>query len=143
MAPSATAATRIPPTHDIVPTMSSVGVVAALWRYPVKSMAGEWLREVDVSWHGLEGDRRYAFVQEGLERSGFPWLTIRERSDMWHYVPSFTDPSRPNDSRTVVRTTSGRSFDVTDPALALELGHGARVIKQSRGVFDTMPLSLL
>src|SRR3954451_5204765 len=118
MTPPAATATPSPRTHDIVPTMSSLGVVAALWRYPVKSMAGESLREVDVSWHGFEGDRRYAFVQEGLERSAFPWLTIRKRSDMWHYVPSVTDPSRPNDSRTVVRTPSGRSFDVTDPALA-------------------------
>jgi uncharacterized protein len=32
---------------------------------------------------------------------------------------------------------------VADPALAAELGQGVRVIKQDRGVFDTMPLSLL
>jgi uncharacterized protein YcbX len=117
--------------------MNSVGVVSALWRYPVKSMAGESLEEVDVSWHGLEGDRRYAFVRAGLERSGFPWLTIRERSDMWHYVPRFEG------DRTLVRTPSGDEFDVIDPALGAELGHGARVIKQNRGVFDAMPLSLL
>jgi uncharacterized protein YcbX len=116
---------------------NEVGRVNALWRYPVKSMAGESLDAVDVSWHGLEGDRRYAFVREGLERSGFPWLTIRERSDMWHYVPRFEG------DRTLVRTPSGVEFDVIDPALAAELGHGARVIKQNRGVFDTMPLSLL
>ena len=32
---------------------------------------------------------------------------------------------------------------MADPALAAELGPGVRVIKQDRGVFDTMPLSLL
>jgi uncharacterized protein len=117
--------------------MSSLGVVAALWRYPVKSMAGESLESVDVGWHGLEGDRRWAFVRAGVERSGFPWLTIRERSDMWHYVPHV------DGNRMIVRTPSGGEFDVIDPALAAELGHGARVIKQDRGVFDTMPLSLL
>src|SRR3954452_22039930 len=116
---------------------AEIGRVVALWRYPVKSMAAESLDAVDVSWHGLAGDRRYAFVRAGLERSGFPWLTIRERSDMWHYVPRF------DGDRTLVRTPSGSEFDVTDPALAAELGHGARVIKQNRGVFDTMPLSLL
>src|SRR4051794_21563086 len=99
-------------THGIVPIMSSVGVVRALWRYPVKSMAGQSVDAVDVSWHGLEGDRRYAFVREGLERSGFPWLTIRERSDMWHYVPRIAG------DRIVVRTPSGAELDVTDPALA-------------------------
>src|SRR4051812_22856273 len=122
--------------------MTELGRVAALWRYPVKSMAAEALDEVDVSWHGLAGDRRWAFVQDGLERSGFPWLTIRERSDMWRYRPSFLDPSKPDASQAVVRTPDGRELAVVDPALAAELGPGARVIKQNRGVFDVSPLSL-
>jgi uncharacterized protein len=119
-----------------------VGRVAALWRYPVKSMASEALESVEVSWHGLAGDRRWAFVRDGLERSGFPWLTIRERADMWHYRPSFADPARPDKSRTLVRTPGGRELDIVDPELAHELGPGARVIKQDRGVFDVSPLSL-
>lgn len=123
--------------------MTEVGRVAALWRYPVKSMAAEPLREVEVSWHGLAGDRRWAFVRGRLERSGFPWMTIRERSNMAHFVPSFVDPSRPDASRTVVRTPSGDELEVVDPALAAELGEGVRVIKQDRGVFDAMPLSLV
>jgi uncharacterized protein YcbX len=120
-----------------------VGRVAELWRYPVKSMAGEQLSEVGVSWFGVAGDRRWAFVREGVERSNFPWLTIRERSEMGSYRPRFLDPSRPDDSATVVLTPSGGEHDVTAPALAAELGHGARVIKQGRGVFDAMPLSLI
>jgi uncharacterized protein len=123
--------------------MSEVGRVAALWRYPVKSMAAEPLEEVEVSWHGLAGDRRWAFVRSGVERSGFPWMTIRERAEMGHYRPSFADPSRPDDSRTVVRTPAGDELAVVDPALAAELGDGVRVIKQNRGVFDAMPLSLI
>ena len=59
-----------------------VGRVAALWRYPVKSMGGEVLSETEVSWHGFAGDRRWAFIREGVVRSGFPWLTIRERPAM-------------------------------------------------------------
>src|SRR4051812_11424110 len=106
-------------------------------------MAAEPLESVEVSWHGLAGDRRWAFVQHGLERSGFPWLTIRERSDMWQYRPSFADASKPDTSRTLVRTPDGGELDVTDPALADELAPGARVIKQNRGVFDTSPLSLV
>jgi uncharacterized protein YcbX len=62
-----------------------VGRVAALWRYPVKSMAAEALEEVEVSWHGLAGDRRWAFVRDGIPRSGFPWMAIRERSEMGRY----------------------------------------------------------
>ena len=123
--------------------MTDVGRVAALWRYPVKSMAAEPLAEIEVSWHGFAGDRRWAFVRGGLERSGFPWMTIRERSNMGHYLPSFADPARPDASRTVVRTPAGEELEVVDPALAAELGEGVRVIKQDRGVFDAMPLSLV
>ena len=125
------------------PHGSPIGRVVALWRYPVKSMGAEPLEEVEVSWHGLAGDRRWAFVRGGVERSGFPWLTIRERPDMGLYRPYFVEPSEPNTSPTRVRTPAGRDFDVVDPALAAELGHGARVIKQDRGVFDTFPLSLI
>lgn len=121
-----------------------VGRVVGLWRYPVKSMAAEPLAEVDVSWHGFAGDRRWAFIRNGVAHSGFPWLTLRERQDMGHYRPSFVDPAQPDKSSTIVRTPAGVVFDVTDPALATELcPQGARVIKQNRGVFDTFPLSLI
>jgi len=120
-----------------------VGRVAGLWRYPVKSMGGEALAEVDVSWHGFAGDRRWAFIRDGMVQSGFPWLTLRERGDMSRYRPSFVDPDRPDRSATNVRTPAGAVLDVVDPALAAELGPGVRVIKQDRGIFDTFPLSLI
>jgi uncharacterized protein YcbX len=123
--------------------MTEVGRIAALWRYPVKSMAAEPLDAVEVSWNGLAGDRRWAFVQDALVRSNFPWLTIRERSDMWSYRPHFTQPERPEKSPTRVRTPDGAELDVTDPALAAQLGGGVRPIKQNRGTFDAMPLSLI
>jgi hypothetical protein len=62
---------------------------------------------------------------------------------MARYRPFYTERARPNASATLVRTPSGGELDVADPALAAELGPGVRVIKQDRGVFDTMPLSLL
>jgi uncharacterized protein len=122
---------------------AAVGRVVSLFRYPVKSMAAQVLDEVDVSWEGFAGDRRWAFIQDGHERSGFPWLTVRELPVMWSYRPSFVDPLRPDKSPTVVRTPAGTELDVVDPALAAELGPGVRVIKQERGVFDAFPLSLI
>ncbi len=120
-----------------------VGRVLGLWRYPVKSMGAEELAEAEVSWHGLAGDRRWAFIRDGVVQSGFPWLTLRERGDLSHYRPSLVEPARPDKSPTVVRTPSGATFDVGDPALSAELGSGVRVIKQDRGIFDTLPLSLI
>lgn len=122
----------------------SQGRVVGLWRYPVKSMAAEALQKVDVSWHGLQGDRRWAFIRNHSVRSGFPWFTLRQRTDMNKFMPSFTDPSVANDSGLVVRTPLGESFDIDDPALGLALcSDGAQVIKQNRGVFDTFPISLI
>ena len=121
-----------------------VGRVVGLWRYPVKSMAAEPLPEVDVSWHGFAGDRRWAFIRDGVPQSGFPWLTLRERPDMSRYLPSFVDPTQPDKSSTIVRTPAAAVHDVTDPALAAELWpEGAHVIKHNRGIFDTFPLSLI
>ncbi|TQS41918.1 MOSC domain-containing protein [Cryptosporangium phraense] len=114
--------------------MITVGRVAALYRYPVKSMAAEPVDAIEVSWHGLAGDRRWGFVRPG-NMSGFPWLTLRERNDLARYVPRLADPG------VVVRTPSGTSYDVLDPELARELG--GIPMKLDRGTFDSAPISLL
>jgi MOSC domain-containing protein len=44
--------------------------VASLWRYPVKSMAGEELDSVHVSARGLRGDRAYALVDTARGKVG-------------------------------------------------------------------------
>jgi len=121
-----------------------VGRVVGLWRYPVKSMAGEALTEGEVSWHGLAGDRRWAFIRNDVAHNGFPWLTLRERADLSHYQPSFVALDRPDKSPLVVRTPSGVVFDVAAPELSAELyPSGVQLIKQDRGIFDTFPLSLI
>lgn len=117
--------------------------VAELWRYPVKSMAGESLAAAEVGWHGIAGDRRWAFVRGDTPRSGFPWLTIREQARMLHYRPAFLDLSQPDCSDVSVRTPGGAELDVIDPVLAAELAPGARAIKLDRGAFDVSPISLL
>ena len=122
---------------------TQVGQVTALWRYPVKSMAEESLETVEVGWQGLAGDRRWAFVQPGKTSSNFPWLTIRELPRMNQYRPTIVDSERPEASQTLVRTPSGAILDVADPLLAKELGDGVTVVKQNRGTFDWLPLTLL
>ena len=106
-------------------------------------MAAEQLDSVDVGWNGFAGDRRWAFIRGGLVRSGFPWLTIRENPSMWKYTPRFEDAGNPDRSVTLIRTPDGNEVDVADPTLAKQLGHDCTLIKQDRGVFDAMPLSLI
>jgi uncharacterized protein YcbX len=100
-------------------------------------MGAEALDEVETAWHGFAGDRRWGFVRDRAAGSGFPWLTLRQRPDLIRYRPVA------DDSRMLVCTPSGALLDVTDPALAAELGPGVRALKLDRGAFDSAPLSLL
>ena len=43
-------------------TSGIVGAVAGLWRFPVKSMRGEWLEQAQLTESGLVGDRAYALI---------------------------------------------------------------------------------
>ena len=58
--------------HPTDRSHAQAGIVSRLWRYPVKSMAGEALASTDISWAGLAGDRRWAFVRPDSQDSGFP-----------------------------------------------------------------------
>jgi uncharacterized protein len=122
---------------------AQAGIVSGLWRYPVKSMAGEALASTDISWAGLAGDRRWALVRPDSQGSGFPWHTIREFPEMSNYVALLDEPARPDRSRVLVRTPAGGRYDVTDPRLAAELGTGLRVMRLDRGAFDAMPVSII
>lgn len=56
-----------------------IGEVASLWRYPVKSMAGESLQAVKLHAAGIFGDRLLAFESAGAAR-GKPLLAGAERT---------------------------------------------------------------
>ncbi|HSH78595.1 MAG TPA: MOSC N-terminal beta barrel domain-containing protein, partial [Herpetosiphonaceae bacterium] len=123
-----------------------VGVVKALYRYPVKSMRGECIDETRVWWHGFEGDRRYAFVRGG-NTSRFPWLTARDVPAMLRYAAYFSDPAQPVDSPVRVRTPEGDDLPVESDALALALansyGGPVHLMQSGRGTFDSMGVSLI
>jgi len=122
---------------------AQAGIVSGLWRYPVKSMAGQAVASTDISWAGLAGDRRWALVRPDSEASGFPWHTIREFPQMSNYVALLGEPARPDRSPVLVRTPGGGRYDVTDPRLAAELGTGLRVMRLDRGAFDAVPVSVI
>ncbi|WGX95067.1 MOSC domain-containing protein [Nocardioides sp. L-11A] len=117
--------------------------VRALFRYPVKSMAGESLADAELGWHGLAGDRRWAFVRPDHEAHGFPWHTPRQEPRMVLFAPRLRDPERPDASAVDVRTPEGEELALTDPALPDRLGAGLRLMRLHRGTFDSMPVSLI
>src|SRR5436309_2281389 len=53
--------------------------VVEVWRYPVKSMAGERLDSCMVTEQGLEGDRRWALIDQSPNRAG-KWFNIKQHA---------------------------------------------------------------
>jgi uncharacterized protein len=120
--------------------------VKQIWRYPVKSMRGESLEMTSVGWHGIAGDRRYAFVRSE-NRSGFPWLTGTKFPALTRYAARLEHPEKPDSSGVRVTGPDGLEHDLQAAALAAELGQGfgetLQVIKSDRGVFDELPISII
>lgn len=125
---------------------TTIGRVASIYRYPVKSMRGERLESAEVGWRGLAGDRRFAFI-DLANRSGFPWLTARQFHGMVRYEPRFEQPADPGKSRILVRTPAGRDLAVDSPELLAELaresGRAIQLLQNQSGVFDTFDFSII
>jgi uncharacterized protein YcbX len=151
------------------PDMTAVGNVESVWRYPVKSMAGEALHEAYVGYAGVYGDRAYAFLRAGAP-PGFPYLTGRERRQMLLYRPRFRNAQiaamPPNHAEALklaeltpvypgmadlaveVATPSGQVLAVDDPALLAMLAGeaalpGLSLIHSHRAMTDARPVSLI
>ncbi|TGX55875.1 MOSC domain-containing protein [Sphingomonas gei] len=122
-----------------------VGHVAALTRFPVKSMAGERLSVAEVDWQGIEGDRQYAFVRKA-NGTRFPWLTAREVPAMVLHQARFADPGVPKTSAVLVQTPDGASISLHDQLLLARLeiaaDEAAALIQVARGIYDSMPISI-
>jgi uncharacterized protein len=66
-----------------------LGIVYALFRYPVKSMQGERLSEVDISEQGLIGDRTYALCEaNGRVVTAKKWPNLLECYAHYEVAPT-------------------------------------------------------
>jgi len=123
-----------------------IGQVEAIFRYPVKSMAGERLEVANLGWHGLEGDRRLAFWRL-QDQSGFPWLTATKLSELVRYIPQRRADRRDGDLPTHVLTPEGDELPVFGEELAAEVGCrcGAPVqmMRLRHGIFDDANMSVI
>ncbi len=123
-----------------------IGQVEAIFRYPVKSMAGERLEDATLGWYGLKGDRRLAFRRVN-DRSGMPWLTASKLPDLLLFAPQRHKDSAPGDLPTHVRTPDGQEMLVFGKDLANEVGrrYGAPVqmMQLRHGIFDEACISVI
>src|SRR4051812_36927441 len=106
-------------------SLIEIGQVEAIFRYSVKSMAGERLEAAELGWHGLDGDRRLAFRRRN-DRSGFPWLSAGNVPDLIRFAPLRREDG---DLPTHIRTPDGEDLSVFGEDLAAEVGrrYGAPV----------------
>ena len=150
--------------------MSLIGVVESLWRYPVKSMRGEELDQLFVSYGGVYGDRLFAF-KSSAGREEFPWFTGRDKREMIRYRARFRDPDKAahpvnylaagnnppganplpgtvEDLMVDVETPDGQTFAIDDPHLLDHLRasadpkHQLTLLRSEKAMTDCRPLSL-
>ncbi len=126
--------------------MTDVGRVVEIVRYPVKSMAGVATESAILGWHGLRGDRRFAFRRVGDE-SGFPWLSASHLPDLVLYRPVGFDESSGDPLPTRVRTPDGAEVELGGAALTAELagklGGAVEPMRLKHGIFDEAPVSVI
>jgi len=123
-----------------------IGHVEAIFRYPVKSMAGERLEVANLGWYGLDGDRRLAFRRID-NRSGMPWLTASKLPDLLLFAPKCWEDDAQADIPTHIRTPDGKEMPVFAEDLAAEVGrrYGAPVqmMQIRHGIFDEACISVI
>lgn len=123
-----------------------IGHVEEIFRYPVKSMAGERLEVAELGWHGIAGDRRLAFRRVD-DRSGFPWLTAGKLPDLLLFAPHGREDDAREDLPTHVRAPGGAQMPVFGEDLATEVGrrYGAPVqmMHLKHGIFDDASISVI
>ena len=118
-------------TYGMDKDQSGTGMhVAEIWRYPVKSMAGERLREVRIGPLGLAGDR-VVHVENARGRV----VTARTHPRLLGHHAVLDPAGQP--------LVDGRAW--TDPGVAADVeriaGRGARLVRdEDAGRFDVLPL---
>ena len=82
--------------------MTMIGTVESLWRFPVKSMGGEELREAAVTERGLVGDRAYALIDTDTGRV-VSAKSAKLFPDILNCKATFVEPPQPRGETPPVR----------------------------------------
>jgi uncharacterized protein len=126
--------------------MNELGHVCELVRYPVKSMAGNATESAFLGWHGLKGDRRFAFRRLG-DDSGFPWLSASRVAELLLYHPFGLDETTGEPLPTHVLTPDGKRLELRSAELQSEIaerfGGGVELMKLKHGIFDDASVSVI
>jgi uncharacterized protein YcbX len=128
--------------------LTEIGHVEALFRYPVKSMAGERLEEANLGWHGLDCDRRLALRRMRIDdHSGMPWLTASKLPELVRFTPCHRKDDSQADLPTHIRTPEGQEMPVFGDDLVAEIerryGAPVQMMQLRNGIFDEASISVI
>ncbi|MEW6583807.1 MAG: MOSC N-terminal beta barrel domain-containing protein [Actinomycetota bacterium] len=120
---------------------TQVGVVADLWRFPVKSFGGERVRRAFVGPFGLLGDRRYAAVDTDTGEA----LSARRVSRLLGFSARYGDGDPAGTP--LVTTPDGALHSPDDPELAAAVAAATArqvsVLRSPGALHDAAPLHIL
>ena len=123
-----------------------LGRISAIFRYPVKSMAGESLDVARLGWHGIDGDRRLAFRRLN-DNSAFPWLSASKVPELLLYKPLRLDSKNAELLPTHVLTPDGKEYELRSDELREEIssryGSGVELMNLKSGIFDEASISVI
>ena len=108
-------------------------------------MAAVRLAKASLGWHGIEGDRRFAF-RRTQDKSKMPWLTGSRLPELLLYQPS--DPVASSNGDAIhINTPSGRNLSLHSMELRDELfskfGSPLELRQLDQGIFDEAPVSII
>ena len=126
--------------------MKLIGHIRELVRYPIKSMAGTPAESAFLGWHGLNGDRRFAFRRIG-DQSGFPWLSASRLPELLLYRPFGLDETTGEPLPTHVRSPAGADLELRSKTLENEMAERLRnpveLMQLKHGIFDDASVSVI
>ena len=120
-------------------TNAALDSVESIWRYPVKSMAGEKLQSVFVSDKGIIGDRVYAFVNEETNRAA---VVRKWAESLLNYHPHFVSEPEPQSKILALEIVmpSGETLTTTDANIEERI---SAVFERPLKLMSTAPPGLL
>jgi hypothetical protein len=109
-------------------------------------MAGTAAESARLGWHGLDGDRRFAFRRVG-DVGGFPFLTASRLPQLVLYQPVEFEEGAAEPVPTHVRTPAGSRVELQGPELKAELserfGSEVDLMRLRHGIFDEATISVI
>lgn len=126
--------------------LTHLGHIHQLVRYPVKSMAGISTDSAFLGWHGLQGDRRFAFRRLN-DKSDFPWLSASKLPELLLYQPLGLQENAEEPLPAQVRTPEGMIVAISSSELqesvAEKFGSAVELMKLRHGIFDEGIVSVI